>query len=117
MATLSFSRKRKPAGLTTSYELKDHMVETDANNITLNPHPQYVLKSELITGGGGGSSSSDIVIHMADPNAHANYYVQLSDVTNSYTSYDVSTDLDKVASKKAVYDVYQAYLGHNHNDL
>ena len=117
MATLSFSRKRKPAGLTTSYELKDHMVATNSQNITLNPHPQYVLKSELIGGGGGGSSSSDIVIHMADPLAHANYYVQLSDVTDSYTSYDVSTDLDKVASKKAVYDVYQAYLGHNHNDL
>ena len=98
MAILSFSRKRKPAGLTTSYELKDHMVATDANNAYLNPHPQYVLRSELISSG-GGSSSSDIVLHMADPAAHANYYVQLEDVTDTYTSYTTG----KVASNKAVY--------------
>ena len=112
MATLSFGRKRKPAGLTTSYELKDHMVATDANNAYLNPHPQYVLRSELISGG-GGSSSSDIVLHMADPAAHANYYVQLEDVTDTYTSYTTG----KVASNKAVYDVYTTFNGHDHDTV
>lgn len=110
MATKTFARKRLPAGLTTSYELKDHMVATDANNAILNPHPQYVLKSEALSGGGG---DSNIALHVLDPSAHANYYVQLANITNDYNLDNVN----KVTSARAVYLFYQEYIIHKHDLL
>ena len=110
MANRTFSRKRKPAGLTTSYELKDHMVATDQQGSTTNPHPQYVLRSEVVSGGG----DSNLALHMADPNAHSNYYVQIADITHNY-NYSAADSTDKVTSAKAVHDFYQIFLGHNHD--
>jgi hypothetical protein len=110
MANRTFSRKRKPAGLTTSYELKDHMVATNQQGSTTNPHPQYVLRSEVVSGGG----DSNLALHMADPNAHSNYYVQIADITHSY-NYSAADSTDKVTSAKAVHDFYQIFLTHNHD--
>jgi hypothetical protein len=110
MANKTFSRKRKPAGLTTSYELKDHMVATNQQGSTTNPHPQYVLRSEVVSGGG----DSNLTLHMSDPNAHSNYYVQIADVTHSY-NYSAADQQEKVTSAKAVYDFYQIFLAHNHD--
>ncbi len=109
MAIKSFTRKRKPAGLTTSYELKDHMVATGDNNAYLNPHPQYVLRSELVSAGG----DTNLALHMADPGAHANYYVQIANITHDYNL----DNTNKVTSAKAVYLFYQKYLAHNHDTV
>lgn len=95
----SFDRKRKPAGLTTSYELHDHLANT-----TGNPHPQYVLRSELVSSGGDFNLTS----HMNDPEAHANYYIKKVNITNSY---EYNNTL-YVTSGKAVYDFYQLYVNH-----
>lgn len=108
--TLPFSRKRKPAGLTTSYELKDHIVSTDTNNKVKNPHPQYVLRSEVVSGGG----DSNIILHMSDPNAHSNYYVQIADITHRY-DYSGTDSTEKITSAKAVHDFYQIFMEHNHD--
>lgn len=112
-----FITTRTPGSRTSTYGLADHIADTNAN-----PHPQYLLKDDYITG--GAVTDGKLEAHIKDLNAHAgvlasiqmlNNYVLISKFTellseNLYHDYANDSSEAHAASMSAVNGAYGAAL-------
>lgn len=112
-----FITTRTPGSRTSTYGLADHIADTNAN-----PHPQYLLKDDYITG--GAVTDGKLEAHIKDLNAHAgvlasiqmlNNYVLISKFTellsaNLYHDYANDSSETHAASMSAVNGAYGAAL-------
>lgn len=112
-----FITTRTPGSRTSTYGLADHIADTNAN-----PHPQYLLKDDYITG--GAVTDGKLEAHIKDLNAHAgvlasiqmlNNYVLISKFTellsaNLYHDYVNDSSEAHAASMSAVNGAYGAAL-------
>lgn len=110
-----FITTRTPGSRTSTYGLADHIAESD-------PHPQYLLKDDYITG--GAVTDGKLEAHIKDLNAHAgvlasiqmlNNYVLISKFTellseNLYHDYANDSSEAHAASMSAVNGAYGAAL-------
>lgn len=110
-----FITTRTPGSRTSTYGLADHIAEPD-------PHPQYLLKDDYITG--GAITDGKLEAHIKDPNAHdgvlapitmLNNYVLISKFTELLSAnlyHDYANDSSEVhaASMSAVNGAYGAAL-------
>lgn len=113
----NFITTRTPGSRTSTYGLADHIADTNAN-----PHPQYLLKDDYITG--GAVTDGKLEAHIKDLNAHAgvlasiqmlNNYVLKSEFAtilsqNLYHDYAVDSSKAHAASMSAVNGAYAAAM-------